>query len=73
MDPLISIEKTKLINFLIKALEDIKKEELRNQRPGGGYSWSATLSYIALEQAKQDLKTISKLEHRCTGVKGDLK
>lgn len=33
-------------------LEKINNEELNSQRPGGGYSKSATLSYEALEKLK---------------------
>jgi len=34
---------------MINALKQINKEELNNQRPGGGHSISATLSYEALK------------------------
>jgi len=34
---------------MINALKQINQEELNNQRPGGGHSRSATLSYEALK------------------------
>jgi hypothetical protein len=35
-----------------EALKQINDEELNSQRPGGGYSKSAALSYEALEKVK---------------------
>ena len=47
------------IDKLAEALKEINKEELSSQRPGGGYSRSAILSYETLaqyEQFKKDSK-----------------
>lgn len=38
------------IDILIKALRDINKNELNIQRPGGGLSLSAKISYSALRK-----------------------
>lgn len=38
---------------LVEALKKINREELNSQRPGGGYSRSATLSYEALASHKK--------------------
>ena len=35
---------------LVEALEKINREELNSQRPGGGYSNSAKISYEALKE-----------------------
>lgn len=37
----------------IAALEEINKEELNSQRPGGGYSRSAKISYNAFKDIKE--------------------
>lgn len=37
-----------------EVLEQINKEELNNQRPGGGYSRSATLSYEILKKYNKE-------------------
>ena len=47
-------EANEKIKLLEKALEEINREELSSQRPGGGYSKSAKISYEAL------IKTCSK-------------
>lgn len=38
---------------LVDALQLINKEELGSQRPGGGYSRSATLSYEAIDMFRK--------------------
>lgn len=43
--------KTKLA-IAIEALEKVNKEELNSQRPGGGHSKSATISYEALNKIR---------------------
>jgi hypothetical protein len=40
------------LELAIAALEQINQEELNSQRPGGGYSKSAKISYDALEKLK---------------------
>jgi hypothetical protein len=40
------------LSLAITALEEINREEIRSQRPGGGHSRSATISYEALEKIK---------------------
>jgi len=35
---------------ILNALKEVNKEELNNQRPGGGYSRSATISYNAIQK-----------------------
>lgn len=47
-------EQKKQIKALKKALEEINKEELNSQRPGGGYSKSASISYEALQLLKEE-------------------
>lgn len=48
------------LRLSIKALEDINKVELSNQRPGGYYTESAAISYNALKEIKKLLKPINK-------------
>lgn len=43
-----------------KALQEINKEELNSQRPGGGYSKSATISYEALLTTNEKVNTMWK-------------
>jgi hypothetical protein len=38
---------------LVEALEKINSEELSSQRPGGGFSMSARISYEALEKYRK--------------------
>ena len=38
---------------LVKALEEINRYELSAQRPGGGHSRSATISYEVLQDIKK--------------------
>lgn len=41
------------LELAIKALEQINQEELSSQRPGGGYSKSASISYEDLKKLKE--------------------
>ena len=47
---------TKALQVAREALKAINKEELDNQRPGGGYSKSASLSYETLTEINKILK-----------------
>lgn len=40
----------KKLEIAVKALKDIESEEINSQRPGGGYSKSAIISYKAIKE-----------------------
>ena len=48
-----------LVREFTKALNEINRQELNAQRPGGGYSTSATISYRTLKKARAKLTELN--------------